>query len=524
MFRTLSLALRSLCARPSRTILTMFGIVMGVAVILAISVANATMLEAVANLFGEAAGKSRLVLTTTDSRAEGFAESIVRQVASVPGVAAAVPSIQIQALLADDSAASDTMLSFLGMASGGLTIFGIDPDADRAAREYKVVEGQFLPDDLNVYEVVLVRDYAEEKELKLGGDLQILTPEGIERLRIVGLMSKEGPAQLFNGAFGVVPLGAAQRIFGRVGDLDQVDVIAAPQVSDTDGLDGLKAALQDRLGPQYTVTFPAAQGERVSQMVDSYQIGLGSVSAITLFVGAFLIYNAFSMTVVERTREIGTMGTVGMTRGQVAQQILAEAGILGIVGSALGVLIGIVMSRGLIHVTELLLAQEIEGVSIPLDGLMTNVLVGVAVTLVAAMIPSWQAGRISPLEALRIRGTQTEGWIVGRGWILGVAFFVLSCVLLFGSLAFLPPDLALQLRTNALLTLFVGGTLLVPVTVGAWDRLLRPVARRIFWQRGLAWQQQHPAGQAAYYVDGRSADGRLSDDLVDHGHHGYLPA
>ncbi len=347
-----------------------------------------------------------------------------------------------------------------------------------------MVEGQFLPNDLDVYEVVLVKDYAEEHELELGGDLELITPEGIERLRIVGLMSKEGPAQLFNGAFGVVPLGAAQRMFGRVGDLDQIDVLAEAGASDGDALDALKVALQERLGKQYTVTFPAAQGERVSQMLNSYQTGLGSVSAITLFVGAFLIYNAFSMTVVERTREIGTLRTVGMTSGQVTRQILVEAAILGVIGSALGVALGIVMSRGLIQVTELFLGQEVEGVSIPVDGLVKSVVVGVAVTLVAAMIPSWQAGRISPLEALRIRGAQRENWIIRRGWVVGLGFFILSCALLFGSLSFLPPNVALQLRMNALLTLFVGGTLLVPVTVGAWDRLVRPLIRGVYGSEG----------------------------------------
>lgn len=331
---------------------------------------------------------------------------------------------------------------------------------------------------------MLVKDFADEKGLKVGGDLRLLTSQGIERLRIVGLMSKEGPAQLFNGAFGIVPLGAAQRQFGRVGDLDQIDVIASSDMSDSDGLDLLKASIQARLGDQYTVTFPAAQGERVSQMLDSYQIGLGSVSAITLFVGAFLIYNAFSMTVVERTREIGTMRTVGMTRGQITWQILVEAAVLGVLGSAIGVLLGILMSRGLIQVTELMLGQDVKGVSIPLDGLLTSTFIGVAVTLVAALIPAYQAGKISALEALRIRGTQKEGWIVRRGWVLGLAFFGLSCLLLFGPLSFLNPDLELQLRTNALLALFVGGTLLVPITVGAWDTLLRPVVRRIYGSEG----------------------------------------
>ena len=68
--------------------------------------------------------------------------------------------------------------------------------------------------------------------------------------------------------------------------------------------------------------------------------------------------------------------------------------------------------------------------------------------------------------------------------MLGLAFFGLSCLLLFGPLSFLNPDLELQLRTNALLALFVGGTLLVPITVGAWDTLLRPVVRRIYGSEG----------------------------------------
>ena len=87
-------------------------------------------------------------------------------------------------------------------------------------------------------------------------------------------------------------------------------------------------------------------------MMQSYQIGLNFMSGVALFVGAFLIYNAFAMTVVERTREFGMLRTVGMTRRQVTLLVLLEAGLLGIVGSIVGLLVGIVLARGMTQLME----------------------------------------------------------------------------------------------------------------------------------------------------------------------------
>ncbi|MGD8965973.1 MAG: FtsX-like permease family protein, partial [Anaerolineae bacterium] len=237
-----------------------------------------------------------------------------------------------------------------------------------------------------------------------------------------------------------------------------------------------------RLGDEYRVIYPATQGRRVTQMLDVYQMGLQFFSVIALFVGAFLIYNAFSMTVVERTREIGMLRTLGMTKRQVMRQILTEASILGILGSALGVGAGIMLSRGLIRATELLLAQEVKQVRVPTDGLMTSVVVGVLVTLVAACIPAWQAGRISPLEALRIRGSARDGWFVRRGWLLGVVLLIASYLLLYQSP--FPPRLAYHTGSGAVFTLFLGATLVIPVTVGIWEWLARPGVRRIYGNEG----------------------------------------
>lgn len=480
MSRSPLLAFRSLLARPSRTLFTLLGVVLGVAVILAISITNLSTLDSITTLFNEASGKAHLVVTSSTTGDQGFPEGILRRTVTVPGVEAAIPSLQAQASLADETS-SQMDISFFGAVAGGLSLYGIDPSLDSQAREYKIVAGQFLSADLDAYDVVLVKDYADEKDIQLEHDIEILTSNGIETLRVAGFISKEGAGQLNNGAFGVIPLKAAQEIFNRVGDLDQIDIVATSQAASGAELDSLKAALQTRLGGEYAVTYPAARGRRVTQMLDGYQMGFNFFGVIALFVGAFLIYNAFSMTVVERTREIGMLRTVGMTRRQVIVQILTEAGILGIVGAALGVSVGILLSRGLIRLMEFLLAQEVKRVHIPFDGLATSVLVGVFVTLVAAAIPARQAGRISPLEAVRIRGNPRESWISRRGWILGAAILGISYLILYH----VPlPQTQEWLSHLVVFSLLLGGMLLIPISVGAWERFARPWVRRIYGSEG----------------------------------------
>ncbi len=481
MLRSPFLALRSLRARSSRTFLTTLGVVLGVAVILAIQITNQSTLESITTLFSEASGKAHLVVISSNSDGQGFSEDVLRRITSVSGVDKAIPSLQLQALLADEASPAQMDINLFGAVGGGLIVYGIDPYLDSEAREYKIAAGEFLPPDLDAYDIVLVKEYADNNDIQVGNDIRLVTPTGIEFVRVVGLLSKEGAGQLNNGAFGVLPLGAAQEIFGRMGDLDQVDILAAGEVLAADGLDLLKATLQERLGDEYTVTYPATQGKRVTQMLGGYQMGLSFVSVIAIFVGAFLIYNAFWMTVAERTREIGMLRTVGMTQRQVMVQILTEASIVGAVGSALGIGAGILLSRGLIRVMELLLAQEVRQVQVPLGGLATSILVGFGVTLAAAAIPAWQAGRISPLEALRIRGNPRENWIIRRGWLLGVALLAFSYVVLYHIQ--LPQDVD-WLGHAFILVLLLGGTLLVPASVGIWEQTARPWIRHVYGNEG----------------------------------------
>jgi putative ABC transport system permease protein len=213
-----------------------------------------------------------------------------------------------------------------------------------------------------------------------------------------------------------------------------------------------------------------------------YQAGLGMFGVIAVFVGSFLIYNAFSMTVVERTREIGMMRTIGMTRGQVGKQILTEAVVLGALGSGLGVGGGVVLAQGLISAMASLLATDVPDVAIPVSGIVNGVAVGLIATLFAALIPAYQAGRVSPLEALRARSLQKEGWFVRRGWLLGALLVAVSLpVFVFVEVS---PALQFQVMNGGMMGLFAGATLMTPLTIIPWERAMRPVMRFLFGGEG----------------------------------------
>jgi putative ABC transport system permease protein len=131
---------------------------------------------------------------------------------------------------------------------------------------------------------------------------------------------------------------------------------------------------------------------------------------------------------------------------------------------------------------EYLLAQEVKEVRVPLSGLVTSLLAGICITLIAAGIPARQAGRISPLEALRIRASRRESWMIRHGWILGIVLLPLSTLVFF----FAPSSSSVQvlLSNSSITAMFSGATFLIPATVGAWERIARPWVRRVYGSEG----------------------------------------
>ncbi len=220
------LTFRSIRARWLRFLLSAFGIILGVAGMLAIRVTNEAAMNSIVRLFANTAGSAKLSVTSASQDTTALPEKALRLIGNTPGVALASPIVRVNTLAAEDAVTDELSLGMLGATtSGGLTLYGIDPARDPEVREYKLMAGRFLKDRSSEREVVLVQDYAEDQELQIGDGFSILTPTGAENLKVVGLIAREGAGQTNNGSFGVIPLDTAQELFNRKNELDQVDIL-----------------------------------------------------------------------------------------------------------------------------------------------------------------------------------------------------------------------------------------------------------------------------------------------------------
>ena len=144
MLLTRWVTLRSLRSRPLRTLLSAFGIILGVAGLLAIQITNLTALDSLSALFEGTAGKTDLIVSSAGTGGEGLTERALRRVLESQVVQSAVPSLQIRTALAIRIPESAMPLSILGFDMGGFSVYGIDPLADLAVRDYTLTQGNFL--------------------------------------------------------------------------------------------------------------------------------------------------------------------------------------------------------------------------------------------------------------------------------------------------------------------------------------------------------------------------------------------
>jgi putative ABC transport system permease protein len=468
MERLSALAFRNARQRPIRSLLTIAGIILGVAVIVGILVTNQSIYEGFEALFADVAGSAHLTVVPAFDNDDGFDQQALEQVRNVKGVQVAVAST-----------ANETML-VLSDREVSLSAYGVDPAIDTQVRPYRIVEGGFLSDN-DKHAVVVVQDVADRYDIEVGEDVTLLGADSLEQLLVVGIMAKEGPARR---AHMVMPLEVSQEVFARGRDVDAIDIIAEEEIAQSkSSLDQLKATLQNELGPSYEVLYPAARAETIVEALQGISLGLSFFAATALFGGAYLIFNTFSMTVVERTREIGMLRAVGATKGQNFRLILTEAITLGLAGSLLGLLFGLLLA---VPMTRMMASGfgvgEIE-LSIPPHSFSVGFIVGMVVTAASALIPAIHAGRISPVEAIAVRGRgPRSGWIIRRGWIVGLALVVFSELT---SYIPIPEETARTgIELTSFLMLLAGVTLLIPLVTRLLERTTRPVTSVIYGNEG----------------------------------------
>jgi putative ABC transport system permease protein len=380
-----SLAFRQVRARRLRALLTAAGIVLGVGMIVGVLVLAATIQRTFTDLFDSVYGQTDLVVSGTDQTS--LPNSALRTVRGTPEVAEAEGRITSVFSLVDrfgrieDDAATQ------------VNVGGEDPDASNLT-DAETVAGRRAR---RRGEVMLQQSWAEAQDLEVGDRARFATPSGLARLRVVGLFQFSTGLDFGGQGFGTVALGEARDLMEKPRKLDEVNVVVD---GGENTIDDVRARLRDELGKGVRVLTPSAKSNEVEAQLQGFNAVLYFFAAMALFVGGFLIFNSFNMTVFQRMREIGMLRTLGATRGMVTRSVLTEAAVLGVVGAVLGVGLGVLLAIGLVWLMR-------EGLDFPVGDLrltwlapVAAVVTGLGTALLGALHPARRAGRTSPIRAV----------------------------------------------------------------------------------------------------------------------------
>lgn len=449
----------------ARVLLTTGGVSLGVAVFTGMHAANRAVLDGLSATVDRVAGRTQLQVTSGDG---GFPEEVLERVQAVPVVRAAAPVIE---------APVETALP----GGGSLLVLGVDMTGDRSLRDYEFASGEdAIVDDPLVFlaqpdSIIVTRTFAERHGLATGRRLTLRTVEGDRTFTVRGIMKTSGLANAFGGDLAVMDIYAAQRMFGRGRTFDRIDVGLVEGVS----IDAGRAALEAALGPGFQVEPPASRGRQYEAVLEVYAISMTISSLFALFIGMFIIYNAFAIAVTQRRTEIGILRALGATRRQISTLFLAEGAVLGTVGAAGGCGLGLLLARAMVGGIGRMLegvfgyAQRPEPIVLSPGFVALGVGAGLLTSLVAAALPARQAARVDPAQAIQKGKYQvlTAGENRARRLVaLVLAGAAAGCVALGGSRAVFYVGYLLTVTAALLLT---------PTLALGLAGLLRPILRAV---------------------------------------------
>ncbi len=480
----IGVALRGLAGRKFRTVLTAIAIVLGVAMMSGAYVLTDTIDKAFNAIFVESYAGTDAVISGkgADISFEGetsesppIPEDVLDRVRAVDGVQVATGSVTDPQtkLLNADGESIDT---------GGAPsfAFGIEtaPEYERF-NPLNLVEGRWPSGS---EEVAIDEGVADDESLALGDRIGVAALGPAREYEIAGIARYGDVSSLGGATFAIFDVPTAQALLDKEGELDAVQAAAQDGVAPEE----LVARIREELGTSVTVRSGTEQASEDSDEVATFtsiiQYFLLSFAGIALFVGAFVIFNTLSITVVQRTREFATLRTVGASRRQVLGSVILEALVIGLLASIIGLFAGLGLAVGL---NELFTALNLDlpqtETVFATRTIVVSLLVGTVVTLFAGLSPAFRATRVAPIAAVREGAKLPRSALSRFGPYIAAATIVLAVLAL--SYAMLAPDVGTGDRFILLgvgvLALFIGVALLSSRLVVPLTRLVGWPARRI---------------------------------------------
>jgi putative ABC transport system permease protein len=463
----LRLAGRYISRRLLQSVLFVIGVALGVAVVIAIDIAN-----------GSASRAFSLSTETVTGRATH----------QIIGGAGGLPTdmyerIRLDLGIRDSAPIVEEYVTGVDVGDQPLLLLGVDPFAEPPFRSYLTtvnVEGdeQTAFEALNTFiaepNTVLISQTLAARYGVAPGDSITLRPKGRDTLvRVVGVIAAddESSAQALDTLV-LTDIATAQELVGQPGSISRIDLIL-PEGYDL-------APIRALLPPGATITTPTDQNSAIQQMTAAFELNLQALSLLALVVGLFLIYNTVTFSVVQRRPVIGVLRALGATKRQIFSLILGEALLLGLIGVALGLGLGIIFGRAAVAlvaqtISDLYFSVDVQRVTVEPLTLLKGAVIGIFASLGAAIVPSIDATRTPPVGTLRRSDTE------GRALKL-LPFLTLAAVIfcLIGIVLLALPTLNIVVAFMGLFAIVLGGALFTPAILVLFMTLAPQVTERVF--------------------------------------------
>jgi len=467
MRRLSSLALRTVVARPARSALTIAGVALGVGVLFAVLVTNVGIASGSERAVADLLGAADLRISAFEER--GLDAASVDAIRQTPGLEASTASIDQRTYLLP------TIASGISEPGDPVRVKGVDPATWALIHEVRLAGGEALaPGDADV--ALISAALADELTVGIGGELTLLGDAELGPLTvdISGVLADSDPRAGVPDRTVMLPLATAQRLFGTEG-VDAVDVAVAPDAS----VGEVIAALEQRLVTRpYVVATAVELTASLQASTAEFRALAAMVAAVVLFVAAFLIFNTLSMTVSERLGEVALLRAAGATAGQVYRLVISVAAAIGVVGSTLGILVGLGLSAVATWYVRSIDGFPLDELVVPPGAIVIALGIGFLTTVVSSIEPAQRAARVRPVEALRTGRDQAIGERARLRWLIVVFAVVAGAAVLLSPTDVGPAGVIRSLVVYGLLLL---AALCVPLLLGPLGRLvglaIRPLAR-----------------------------------------------
>jgi len=466
--------LKGLAGRKLRAALTALAIVLGVAMVSGTYALTDRMDRAVDALFtgaytgADAVVSGKTVVETSASGDATVPAVLLDRVAALPEVEAASGGIIDTARLIDPSGKP---ISTRDVA------VGLSVDARPSARRFdplRLTAGRWPS---GATETAVDAGTAQKHDLAVGDRIGVATRGPVRRFTITGVARFTGLNSIGKLTLAIFDVPTAQALFGKTGRLDEIWAAGRDGVSPLELVRALQPLVPAGAEVATGTAKVKAEAKGSDKQVAIVQKLLLAFGGIALFVGAFVIFNTFSITIAQRTRELATLRTLGASRRQVLASVIAESIAIGVLGSVIGLFLGLGLDRGLAALSAA------AGNDLPDSGavlatrtVLVCLLAGVLITLVAGLFPALRATRVPPVAAVREGATLPKSrlarytpQIAAAAIALGAG--VISIGLFAGGLG---ATEMLALLASGCLVLFVGVAMISTA-------LVKPLASVLGW-------------------------------------------